>query len=132
MTTWQTLHNSHEKYEHLALIIKLCSVALVAVCLATSVSIIICILLLALLWVQEGIWKTYQARTCDAIINLEQQSNTDDFNSCLLYSEWQSNRPSSSTLIREYIKNTLKPTVMFPYLPLMVILLFFVVINSYA
>ena len=121
--TWQTLHNNHEKYEHYALLIKLFSVSMVVVSITTPISTFISLLILAILWLQEGIWKTYQARTSNAIITLEQLLDSDDNAICQLYSDWQSNRPSSTELVLEYIKNALKPTVIFPYLPLMIIVL---------
>jgi hypothetical protein len=122
--TWQTLHNNHEKYEHYALVIKLFSISLVVVSLCFTLSIFISLLLLAILWLQEGIWKTYQARTSDAIIRLEHLiSNSDESDTCQLYSHWQNNRPNSQALVLEYIKSALKPTVIFPYLPLMVVVL---------
>ncbi|GAA0815777.1 hypothetical protein GCM10009111_14530 [Colwellia asteriadis] len=119
---WQTLHNNHEKYEHYALVIKLFSIALVVIAISVNLPTMISLLLLFTLWLQEGIWKTYQARTSDAIITLECAiKDNDDSIACRLYSDWQDNRPRGGALIQEYISSALKPTVMFPYIPLMVI-----------
>lgn len=130
---WQSLHNSHEQYEHFALIIKLVTVIITVVLLVFTLQSTLILLILAVLWLLEGIWKTYQARTSDRIIILEQailetrqdnnlsielQTNTFQF-----YSQCIDNRAGSVSLVLEYLKNAIKPTVMYPYLPLMLITL---------
>jgi hypothetical protein len=119
---WNTLHNSHEQYEHLSLIIKLVAIVVAAMLISFGVSLITSLLILSVFWLQEGIWKTFQARACNAIIKLEEEmTDGSKISSYLLYNDWQRNRPNSSQLINEYICNALKPTVIFPYAPLMVI-----------
>lgn len=125
MIQWQTLHQDHEKYEQLALGIKIFSVLLCVLSIVSSIATFIIVLLLATLWLQEGIWKTYQARTSSAILSIEQaltEKNQDD-EIFSLYAQWQKNRPSAASLITEYLTNSLKPTVLFPYIPLIVITL---------
>lgn len=129
---WQTLHNSHENYEHYALIIKLVAITSALLVFTFSVSTFIALLLIATLWLQEGIWKTFQSRTADAIMAIEEklalneseQSSGSD-QPYLLYKQWQANRPNTKTLVAEYIKNSLKPTVIYPYLPLILLFLIF-------
>jgi hypothetical protein len=119
---WHTLHISHEQYEHLSLIIKLVAIIITAIFIGFGLSLLTTLLIAAVFWLQEGIWKTFQARACNAIIELEEEiNNGTTVSSYQLYSHWQTNRPSSSKLVAEYITNALKPTVMFPYAPLMVI-----------
>lgn len=129
---WQTLHNSHEKYEHYALIIKLITIVMTVLLLVFSINMITILLILATLWLQEGIWKTYQQRTASAIIAIEdrlafkQLEQTNEFTPAhLLYTQWQINRPNSTTLIAEYVQNSLKATVLYPYLPLMLFVIIF-------
>ncbi len=43
----------------------------------------------------------------------------------LFYKEWQASRPSSKALVGEYLKNSLRPTVVYPYAPLMFLVCFF-------
>jgi hypothetical protein len=81
------------------------------------------ILILVILWLQEGIWKTYQARTCNRIELIEQALVEGDFVSFQFYRQWTENRPSLTGLIMEYIKNSLKPTVIYPYIPLIFVTL---------
>ena len=122
---WQSLHTSHECYEHYALIIKLFSVAVTLFLFAFYQGSIAVILLLAVLWLQEGILKTYQARTSERIELIEQALLESNLPAFQFYSQWSKNRPSSAGLVMEYIKNSLKPTVIYPYLPLIVITVMF-------
>jgi len=129
---WQTLHNSHESYEQYALIIKLLAITSTLLVFTFSVTTFIAVLLIATLWLQEGIWKTFQSRTADAIMTIEEKlalNESDPSNGSvqpyLLYKQWQANRPNSKMLITEYVQNSLKPTVIYPYLPLMLVLLIF-------
>jgi hypothetical protein len=122
---WQSLHNSHERYEQYALIIKLFSVAVTLFSFAFYQVTIVITLLLAVLWLQEGIWKTYQARTSNRIELIEQALLENDLSAFQFYSQWSKNRPSAAGLVMEYIKNALKPTVIYPYFPLIFITLIF-------
>jgi hypothetical protein len=129
---WRTLHNNIECYEQYALLIKLVAAALTVISIQFSVSALFIIFVLGILWLQEGIWKTYQGRLNNAIMKIEilmsDKTNGDATVSLVnqpLYSDWQSNRPNSAKLINEYISNALKPTVIFPYVPLMITLLIF-------
>jgi hypothetical protein len=122
---WQSLHNSHERYEQYALIIKLFSVAVTLFSFAFYQVTIVITLLLAVLWLQEGIWKTYQARTNNRIELIEKALLENNLSAFQFYSQWSKNRPSSVGLVMEYIKNALKPTVIYPYFPLILITVIF-------
>jgi hypothetical protein len=129
---WQTLHNNHETYENYALIIKLVATTITLFAFAFSVATFVTLLILATLWLQEGIWKTFQQRTANAIITIEDKlaqnevEQKDESNEpYLLYKHWQVNRPKTKKLIAEYVSNSLKPTVMYPYLPLLLVVLIF-------
>lgn len=118
---WKILHNNYEDYEHYALIIKLVTVILSVIGITLAVNMMLILSIIAILWLQEGIWKTYQKRLTDVIIQLEKDCESN----YPLYSQFQENRPNTKNLINEYISNALKPTVAFPYAPLMVIVLIF-------
>jgi len=129
---WQTLHNSHEKYEHFSLLIKLFAVAIASIAIIFSFSVLLALSLLAILWLQEGIWKTFQARTSDRIENIEQAITTTESSisnasaksktvAFQFYRQWANHRPTAVSLIASYIKNALKPTVIYPYFPLMLV-----------
>jgi len=120
---WQSLHKSHEVYEQYALIVKLFSVAATLFSLAFYHENLIIILILAVLWLQEGIWKTYQRRTCLRIEFIERALTENNGEAFQFYTHWNDNRPNTVGLIMEYIKSSLKPTVIYPYIPLMFITL---------
>ena len=131
---WRELHGSHEQYEHYALMIKLVAVVLTVFLIAFTLPKIIILLILAVLWLQEGIWKTYQARTNTRKTLIEKtllHANNGDTNSpdtsntvaFQFYHQWSENRSSTLTLIKEYLKNSVKPTVIYPYVPLMIVAL---------
>jgi len=118
---WQTLHNNYETYEKYALVIKLITITLTVLSISLAANIMLALCIIIVLWFQEAIWKTYQSRLSNAIIKLEQEN----FEAYQLYSHWQDNRPNTTKLINEYIGCALKPTVAFPYVPLIVITLIF-------
>ncbi|MBL4942689.1 MAG: hypothetical protein JKY81_13640 [Colwellia sp.] len=126
---WQTLHNSHEHYEYFALLIKLVAVTLTVLGITFYQLNLTFLLVLAVLWLQEGIWKTYQIRVSNRIELLEQalidlkHSNENTTIPFQFYRQWHENRGDTVTLVKEYINNSLKPTVIYPYVPLMVIVL---------
>ena len=129
---WQTLHNNHENYENYALIIKLVAIAITLFSFTFSVTSMVTLLLLATLCLQEGIWKTFQQRTANAIMAIEDklalneaEQTTETMKPYLVYKQWQENRPTTKVLIAEYVVNSLKPTVLYPYLPLMFVVLIF-------
>ncbi len=123
---WAILHSDIEKYERFSLIIKLFSVLICILSIALAISPAISIFVVLILWLQSGIWTTFQNRLEDRILIIENSladkshENSSDFQ---LYSEWQKNRPGAVNLIKEYIFNSLKPTVAYPYILLVLLLL---------
>jgi len=126
---WQTMHNSYENYEQYALIIKLITVVIAVFAWSFSLPNYITLALIALLWLQEAIWKTFQSRAETAIIAIEdklagnEEKNAEQLH--LFYSQWQSNRTGVTGLIAEYLKSALRPTVIYPYGPLILMVLIF-------
>lgn len=127
---WQTLHGDYEKYEQLSLLIKLFSVGLCLLCVALSIDIYLSLLFILTLWLQEGIWKTYQARSGERLLTLETALNDTERNAppttpFSFYSAWEKERPGAIGLVIEYINNALRPTVMYPYVVLIGILVIY-------
>ncbi len=126
---WQELHNCHESYERFALIIKLLAITLTVLLIVLVQPYLVTLLVLAILWLQEAIWKTYQARAGDRIALIEQALTDNKHNeknstsAFQFYSQWSNNRAGAFGLIMEYLKNAMKPTVVYPYVPLMIIAL---------
>ena len=90
--------------------------------LIAKLNVIDIVLLLLVLWLQEGIWKTFQSRTESHLLALEKASSDNDEKFGLsFYSEWNESRPGIKKLIFQYISNSLRPTVAYPYVVLLLI-----------
>lgn len=115
---WQTLQNNHEQHERSALLIKLVCVAVCIAGLAAHLSAGWLVLVVALLWVQEGIVKTYQSRLSDRLQKVEAMllvPNAPTHVAMQLHTEWIANRPGTLALIAGYAVSACRPTVAFPY-----------------
>lgn len=125
---WTTLQNNHEQYEKGGLLIKLVSVVLTATGIALGLDAWLIGALVILLWVQEGIFRTFQSRLGERILRVEsliRQSapglnpqaaesvaHGDVFQ---LHSEWLAARRKGMGLLAEYARSACRPTVAFPY-----------------
>jgi hypothetical protein len=123
---WATLQNNHEQHERNSLLIKLAGVALLAASPALTLSAPASVALLLVLWLQEAIFRTFQARLGERILRIEQLLREGAIQAaapCQLHSEWLASRPGTAGLLAEYGKNMLRPTVAFPYAVLVLICL---------
>jgi len=121
---WAIIHNDIEKYQRFSLIIKLFSILICTLSITTSINPFVTIFIILILWLQDGIWKTFQQRLESRILIIESNiKNKTDNNSFQLYSEWQENRSGAIKLVTEYMFNSLKPTVAYPYIVLISLLL---------
>jgi hypothetical protein len=123
---WTTLQIQHEAYERSALLIKMLAVALVAAgsWFSSSVSVAAVGMLVLVLWAQEAILKTWQARLAARLLVLEAALGGQASVETLpfqLHTLWQAQRPGAVTLLREYAQSALRPTVAFPYAVLVVL-----------
>lgn len=112
---WLLLQKQHEQYEFAALAVKLVAVA----CLALGAKALIAVLLL--LWLQDAIVKTFQARLGARLLRIE----ASDGAAMQLHSEWLRTRPRGLGLLQEYAASACRPTVAFPYVALIVLTLVF-------
>jgi hypothetical protein len=120
---WQTLQANHEQHEKNALLIKVVCVAVCIAGLAAHVSAGWLALVVALLWVQEGIVKTYQGRLSDRLLKVEAMLLAPDAPvpaAMQLHTEWMANRPGTLALIAGYAVSACRPTVALPYVPLLI------------
>lgn len=123
---WAIIHADIEKYEKFSLIIKLSSIMVSMISIAYLVAVWITVGLVFILWLQDGIWKTFQKRLESRIIFLESRikQDTDTNNEAFqFYSQWESKRQGVVGLIKEYILNSVKPTVAYPYVILLIMVL---------
>ena len=128
---WSLLQNQFDSYEKYSLLIKLSSIGALAAAYFTNHLSIFVLLLLLVLWLQDAIWKTFQARIDVRLLQLEDYLSNEhalenrdgiafQFNS--LYAQ---NRPGNVDLLKEYLCQSLRPTVAFPHIVLVAILGFY-------
>lgn len=121
---WLSLHDHSEQYEKLALLVKLSCLALCVGGLAAKLPVGWLGALVILCWIQEGILKTGQARLVERLLHLEaglRQAAPSAPPAMQLYSAWSAARPGGIGLLREYAVNAARPTVAFPYLPILLL-----------
>ncbi|MGZ3157459.1 MAG: hypothetical protein ACXU7H_00090 [Burkholderiaceae bacterium] len=121
---WNTLQNNIEQYEKDGLLIKLAGVALCVAGLTIAPHAIVISMLIAVLWIQEGIFRTFQSRLVERILRIEQlikQGTPNDHAAYQLYSEWLAGRAGTVGLVKEYALSMSRPTVAFPYVVLILI-----------
>ena len=125
---WSLLQNQFDSYENYSLLIKLSSIGVLATAYFTNHLSVFVLLLLLIIWLQDAIWKTFQARIDARLLQLEGYLSNENalenhdgiafqFNS--LYAQ---NRPGSIGLLKEYLGQSLRPTVAFPHIVLVTIL----------
>lgn len=121
---WQTLQDNHEQHEQNALFIKLACLALSIAGLATGLPLSWIAFTVLLCWIQEGIFKTYQSRLADRLLSVEArlaQANSAP-SAMQLHTDWLASRPGGGALLGSYLVSALRPTVAFPYLPILLML----------
>jgi hypothetical protein len=115
---WLALQSQHERYEALALGVKL--VAFAATVLVPDNTLALA--LLALLWLQEAVLKTFQGRLSDRLLVVETGLKSGDGTAAMqLHSDWLARRPRGLGLVAQYLTSALRPTVALPY-PLLMLL----------
>lgn len=121
---WQTLQNNHEHYETLALAIKLAAIAFCLAGLALKLPLLWIGFAISLCWLLEGIFKTYQARLGEHLLHVEELLGqaVPEATAMQLNTAWLNKRPGSFGLLAGYAGSACRPTVTFPYLPLLLAL----------
>ncbi len=121
---WMTLQNNHEHYERGALQLKLVTVVFAFALLAVNLPALIVAVVVAALWLQEGIYRTSQSRLGQRLMVLEGLIKTNESGlPYQLHTQWQAARPGVGGLLREYLGNAMRPTVAYPYVVLLLGLL---------
>ena len=127
---WALLQTQYDSYEKYSLLIKLIHLFFAGL-VVTFGSVPMSVVFIALsFWLQDGIWKTFQSRIekrllrLEHLIGLKQEIDEETTNQAFQFnSQFLQNRGSHKELIKEYIKNALKPTVAFPHVILVFILM---------
>ncbi len=120
---WLALQGQYERYEFGSLSIKLICIAVFAAGVVFGLSSNLSFVIVSIFWLQEGIYRTLQARLGERLLQIEASLNQElpVLRPFQLHSEWQKKRPGAIGLIFEYLKNSARPTVTFPYLVLLVV-----------
>ncbi|WP_457418947.1 hypothetical protein [Roseateles sp. P5_E7] len=117
---WLALQSQHERYEALALGVKLAAFAAVVLVPDPRITLP----LLALMWLQEGVLKTFQGRLGDRLLAIEPALKSGaDAAAMQLHSDWAARRLRGLGLVAQYLKSALRPTVALPYPLLMAVCL---------
>lgn len=129
---WATLQDNHEQYERNALLIKLVAVVAFTAGIfwpqGITGNLLLCVVQ-GVLWLQEGILRTSQARLGERLLRIEAlargaaDGQPTASPALQLHSEWLATRPGTAGLVGEYLRNALRPTVAFPYALLLAFLL---------
>ena len=135
-TEWLTLQNQFDSYEKCSLAIKLFSILVCCILVFALNAGVWSLLVVAILWLQDAIWKTFQNRIGQRLEVVEQavQDNPHHVPEHVLHMgmqfnlAWNQSRPRAIGLISEYIKQALKPTVAYPH----VVLIAFVIGELYV
>ena len=126
---WSVLQIQCDTYEKYSLLIKLLSIGLVAVAYFQGMLSVFFSVLLLILWFQDAIWKTFQSRTEARILHLEgllamnQPAESEEGRAYQFNSLYAKSRPNTIGLIKEYSRHALRPTVAFPYLVLLLLVI---------
>jgi len=123
-TEWCLLQNQFDSYEKHSLYIKLLSVIVLLAAVISDVTSIITVLVLMVLWLQDAIWKTFQSRLEPRLLQIEKYISEKSEESAFQFnSEYHRSRLSGISLINEYVRQSIRPTVAFPHIVLILILL---------
>ncbi|MFN3861712.1 MAG: hypothetical protein ACK4R2_09610 [Roseateles sp.] len=108
---WLVLQGQHERYEALALAVKL---AAFLAC-AWVADAMLALALMTLLWLQEAVLKTFQARLGERLLRIEAALRTGEGAAMQMHSAWLESRPGGTGLLLQYLRSALRPTVALPY-----------------
>ncbi len=123
-TEWCLLQNQFDSYEKHSLYIKLLSIVVLLSAEISNVMSILVVLILMVLWLQDAIWKTFQSRIEPRLLQIEKYISEDSEESAFQFnSEYHSVRLSGLSIINEYVRQSIRPTVAFPHIVLILILL---------
>ena len=74
---WSLLQNQFDSYEKFSLLIKLFSVGVFIIASLSEQLNFIILILLFILWLQDAIWKTFQSRIENRLLQIEGYLSTD-------------------------------------------------------
>ena len=125
---WTTLQNQFDSYEKFSLLIKLLNISLCSLMLFYWQAGLWTVLVGAILWLQDAIWKTFQGRINLRLLAIEEalkqvltNNETEEVLPLQFNQSWILNRSAASSLVNEYLTQALKPTVAYPHILLILL-----------
>ena len=119
---WCLLQNQFDSYEKHSLCIKLLSIVVLLITAVAGQINSYIILILSVLWLQDGIWKTFQSRIEIRLLQIEKYIAAEDEQAAFQFnSEYNKTRLSGLSLVLEYACQSIRPTVAFPHVALIFI-----------
>ena len=126
---WVTLQNQYDSYEKYSLVIKLINVLFCGVLLFALHAGLWTAVIMVILWLQDGIWKTFQNRIGQRLEVIEQallqeqqnQKSESPVEGMQFNLAWAQSRPNAIGLVTEYVTQSCKPTIAYPHLLLIVL-----------
>ena len=128
---WSTLQNQFDSYEKCSLAIKLFSVLICCILVFVLDTGLWPWVVVVILWLQDAIWKTFQNRIGQRLEVVEQaiqnnlHHNPDNASQMGMQFNlaWNQSRHDAIGLVSEYNKQSLKPTVAYPHVVLMALVI---------
>jgi hypothetical protein len=122
LTEWVTLQNQCDAFEKLSLAIKLLAVLLACLFSIALTHPEVIVVLNSILWIQDAIWKTFQSRFSERLLDIEScLSSPESDNSIQFNTAWEAKPRGIVYLVSEYLRHLAKPTVVFPHLVLVLL-----------
>ena len=125
-TEWCLLQNQFDSYEKHSLYIKLTAIIATAATWWFEYNGIVSAVLLLVLWGQDAIWKTFQSRIETRLLVIEQLIADKEGDAHVAFQfnrQYQISSHSGIALIREYLSQAVRPTIAFPHVVLLPLLL---------
>jgi hypothetical protein len=126
---WLTLQTQFDSYEKCSLGIKLFSVLLCCFLVFSIENHLAAIIFISILWLQDSIWKTFQSRIAQRLetielaikAQLEEAQLSDSQLGMQFNNAWLTSRLTGLSLLTEYLKQAIKPTVAYPHVILFIV-----------
>ena len=127
---WQILQTQFDSYEKFSLLIKLFNISFTALSITLAIPTLVSLMIIGIVWLQDGIWKTFQQRIEQRLLvveaalapNTKLNAANNDIAPCQFNQHFLKNRASAGKLIAEYFKNACRPTVAYPHILLLALI----------
>lgn len=121
---WVVLQGNIEQHERNALVVKLVAIVLFTAAILFSLAGPLTAWLIAILWVQEAMLRTFQGRMVARILRIEESLRGAAGQAMQFHTDWVATRNGPAGMILEYAASAIRPTVAFPYAVLLLVDLF--------